>query len=126
MPREYKRFPVSLEVVLDFLSGKPQARISDLSISGGFIDSIVNVREREPVFFSLRGPTGEWVQLSGEVIYHLPNIGFGIRFTDLSEEKRTLIEQLILAHNGDPQSPGNWTNEGENAIARNNEAIDGC
>jgi hypothetical protein len=106
MPRQFKRYPISLEIVLDFLSGKREARISDLSMSGCFVDSIINVREGEPVAFNLNMPTGEWLHLSGEVIYHLPNIGFGILFTNLSEEKQRLLEQIIVAYGGEPQAPG--------------------
>lgn len=107
MPRQYKRYPISLEIVLDFSSGKREARISDLSMHGCFVDIIVSVCEGETVFFRLRLPTGQWLELSGEVIYYLPNFGFGIRFTDLLEEKQKLLEHLILAHGGEP-----WAQDG--------------
>ena len=104
MPRQYKRFPIALEIVLDFSSGKREARISDLSLSGCFIDIVVNVSVGETVFFKLCTPSGQWVELSGEVIYHMPNFGFGIRFTDLPEEKQKLLKQIILARGGDPRA----------------------
>ncbi len=102
MQRQYKRFPVSLEVMLDFTPAYRGARISDLSKSGCFIDTIVEVREGEIVDFKLRLPTEEWLQLSGVVTYYLPRIGFGVSFADLSEEKINLIEKIILAHGGQP------------------------
>jgi len=105
MPRQYKRFPISLEIVLEFSSGKREARISDLSMGGCFVDSIMNVSEGEIVSFKLRMPTGQWVELSGKVIYYLPNFGFGIRFTNRTEEKNKLLAQIILAHGGEPWTP---------------------
>jgi hypothetical protein len=106
MPRQHKRFPVSLEVVLDFTPAYRGSRISDLSLSGCFIDTIVEAREGELINFKLRLPTGEWLQLSGEVAYYLPRIGFGVLFTNLSEEKVNLLKQIILAHGGQPYEPG--------------------
>jgi len=102
MPRNYKRFPISLEIVLTFSSGKREARISDLSRGGCYVDIIVNVSEGETIDFRLQTATGEWMDLTGEVIYYLPNFGFGIRFTNLSEENQKLIEQIITDHGGDP------------------------
>jgi len=103
MPREHKRFPVSLGVVLDFLSGEPEARISDISVEGCFVDTIVIVPKGENITFRVHLPTGQWMQLCGEVTYCLPHSGFGIRFTNLSEEKQIiLLQQIILATGGKP------------------------
>jgi hypothetical protein len=102
MPRKHERFPISLEVVLEFTAAKREARVSDLGMGGCFIDTIVDARPGEAINFKLRLPTEQWIELSAEVIYHFPLIGFGVRFTDLTKEKITLLEQLILACGGLP------------------------
>ena len=102
MPRKHERLPLSLEVVMESSSGKREARISDLSMSGCFVDSIVIALEGETVAFKLCMPTGNWLRLAGEVVYCLPNIGFGIRFTNLTEEKQNLLELIIRANGGQP------------------------
>lgn len=102
MPRKFKRFHVSLDIVIDFTSGKREARVTDLSMGGCFVDSILMVIQGEKIVFRLRIPTGELLKLSGEIAYSLPRFGFGIQFDDLSEEQRFLLEQTILVYGGDP------------------------
>ena len=76
-------------------TGQLNARISDLSLGGCFIDSVSRVSEGETVRFKLRMPAGDWIQLSGVVAYTYPNIGFGLRFVDMSAEAQSKLEQLL-------------------------------
>lgn len=101
--RQNKRTNLSLEVTVEFSSGKREVRISDLSMSGCFIDSIAPVTQGESVIFMVRMPTsGEQLKLNGEVVYVFPNSGFGIKFTDLTEEEQNIIKQLIVERGGHP------------------------
>jgi len=101
-PRQHERTPVSLGIVLESASGKRDARISDISMGGCFVDSIAQVSEGETAVFQVHLPVGLWVQLYGEVVYLSPGFGFGLRFTRLAEEERILLEQVIIAHGGNP------------------------
>jgi hypothetical protein len=105
MPRQHKRFSFPLEIVLDFSSGRREARISDLSLSGCFVDILLSVSVGEHVSFRLRSPSGYWVDLTGEVVYCMPSFGFGIRFTNMNEVKQQMLEQIILARGGQPWDP---------------------
>ncbi len=101
--RQNERINISLEVAVEFSSGKREVRISDLSMSGCFIDSIAPVVKGESVIFMVRLlTTGEQLKLNGEVVYIFPNTGFGIRFTDLTEKEQNLIKQLIEERGGHP------------------------
>ncbi len=101
--RQNERANVSLEVTVECSSGKREVRISDLSMSDCFIDSIVPVIKGESVIFTVRMPaTGEWLKLNGEVVYVFPNSGFGIKFTDLTDEEQNFIKQLIVERGGRP------------------------
>ena len=101
--RQNERTNISLEVTVEFSSGKREVRISDLSMSGCFIDSIAPVVKGESVIFMVRMPTtGAQLKLNGEVVYIFPNSGFGIRFTDLTEEEQNIIKQLIEERGGRP------------------------
>lgn len=104
MPREYVRFPYPMEIVLEFSSGSREARVSDLSLGGCFVDSILDVNEGEAVTFDLRLPTGEWLKLSGDVVYTMPQIGFGIRFTGLSQEQTSQLADTIERYGGKPHA----------------------
>lgn len=94
--RRYERFSVSLSVVLDFTSGKREARISDISMGGCFIDSIVSVRAGEQISFKINFPAGHTTIIRAEVIYVYPGVGFGLRFVHFTETERKLLEQIIL------------------------------
>ena len=94
--RRYERFSVSLSVVLDFTSGKREARISDISLGGCFIDSIASVRAGEQISFKINFPARHTAVIFGEVVYVYPGIGFGLRFVHFTKTERKLLEQIIL------------------------------
>lgn len=100
MPREKDRIQIPIGIIMESSSGKREARISDLSMSGCFIDSIANVREGEIIRFKLSLAQGDTENLSGEVAYILEGIGFGIKFTGLSDEQQIIIDRLVLANGG--------------------------
>lgn len=100
MPRKYTRLHIPLEIVIDFSSGRREARVSDLSMGGCFVDSIISVTDGDTIAFELLLSNNEQMKLTGEVVYSMPNIGFGIRFNDLTEEQEFQLELLILKHGG--------------------------
>ena len=93
--RRNERVAVALETILEWSSGKREARISDLSLDGCFVDSMVSPPVSEVVILKVRMPTGEWLKLCGEVVYVYPGIGFGVLFTLISDEERLLLEKII-------------------------------
>ena len=96
------RVPISLDVILDFASGRREARVSDLSLGGCFVDSIVAVSAGEELTVSLRISDAEWLALRGVIVYTFPNTGFGVQFLDLGQEETSLLEHAILMHGGNP------------------------
>ena len=95
MPREQVRITYLTETALECMSGRREARISDLSVGGCFIDSIAEVRVGEEITFELRLPGGTFIPVSGRVAYVLAGNGFGVSFTSLPEESREVIEQMV-------------------------------
>lgn len=95
---------VSLEVVWQASSGKQDARMSEISMSGCFIDCRVPGRALgDQVEFKVHLPSGPWVALQGELVDEQYPIGFGLRFTNLSEGDKRLLAQVVTAHGGNPQ-----------------------
>ena len=45
--------------------------------------------------FEMKLPSGRWLSLHGEVIYHRRNHGFGVSFVELPEESRSMLQYLI-------------------------------
>lgn len=100
MSRQFNRISIPVEALLESVSGKREARISDLSLGGCFIDSIASVQAGEKLNIRLRLSEDDWLELRGEIAYALPGFGFGIRFLDLSESETLSLEELILAKGG--------------------------
>jgi hypothetical protein len=93
--RKYGRVPIILEAVWDGTAGRAQARTADLSEGGCFIDTVGQVAVGEPLELQLQTPSGDFITIQAEVIYHMPRFGFGIRFTEMSDEVRTRLTELI-------------------------------
>ena len=93
--RQHDRVSLLLDVVWEAAAGKYEARIGDITVDGCYIDSIGQVAPGELINFKVRLPSGLWIDLQGEVTYQFQGIGFGLRFTEMTEETRTLIVQAI-------------------------------
>jgi hypothetical protein len=94
--RGEKRWEVCLDAVWDGKSGNYDARVTDLSEGGCYVDSLSQAHIGEVLNLKLQLPSGDWVDLAGEVAHQTPDLGFGIRFTDLSTEQLEKIRALLL------------------------------
>lgn len=94
--RRHKRVPAVIAVIWEGASGGHEARTSDLSLAGCFIDTIGQAMPGETIRFKLRLPTGELV-LKGEVMFADPPTGFGVRFTAIPPSDQKQLEWLIKA-----------------------------
>jgi hypothetical protein len=95
--REEHRVPVSLEVSWEGESGRHKARISDISLGGCYLDTTGSAAPGEIIGLSIKLPDGEWLNLRGEVAYHLQNLGFSVCFTYLTDEEQYKLSQLITS-----------------------------
>ena len=97
---------VSLDIVWQGSSGKQDARMSEISMAGCFIDSRVLGRALgDIVEFKVHLPGGPWVSLQGELVKEDYPMGFELRFTRLTDGDCRLLAQVVLAHGG---NPGKW------------------
>src|SRR4029077_18768764 len=102
-PEERTPVPVSFDVVWQGSSGKQDARMSEISMRGCFLDSRVQGRALgDQVEFKVHLPGGPWVALQGELINEDYPIGFGLRFSGLTDANKALLAQVVIAHGGDP------------------------
>lgn len=93
--REDERVPLSLEARWDGAAGRHQARISDISMGGCFMDTTGQALVNEVVSLEIRLPSGEWLPLRGTVTFTQPHIGFSVCFTYLTDEEQRSLSQLI-------------------------------
>lgn len=99
-PKQIEQVNVSLDVVWHGRAGKYDARVSEISLEGCFIDSMGQEVLGETIDFKMHLPAGPWVTLRGLVTYQEYPIGFELRFTDLTAENKRLIAQVVAAHGG--------------------------
>lgn len=71
-------------------------RISDLSVSGAFVDSMVTVPAgtRLRMKFSLPSLVVDCV---GEVVHEMPQFGMGVRFLELTPLQKVALEEVVAA-----------------------------
>lgn len=93
--REDQRARVSIEAWWEGLSGRHQARVSDLSLGGCFIDTLGKADIGEFIVFAIKQPNGKWLHLRGQVASTDPNVGFSLAFTYLTEDEQNALVPLI-------------------------------
>ena len=94
--REDPRRVVSVEAWWEGLSGRHQARVSDLSMGGCFIDTLGRADVGEFMLLALKLPTGRWLRLRGQVAsVSAHETGFSVAFTYLTEDEQDALTQLL-------------------------------
>ena len=92
--RSQERLDVSLDAVWDGHGNRP-ARITDLSEGGCFVDTTGEAYRGERLTFRVQLPDTNWLELTGEVAHFGWPVGFGLRFIELSDEKRERLLSFI-------------------------------
>jgi hypothetical protein len=93
--RHDERVSTNLQARWDGLAGKNEARIEDLSMGGCFVNTRGCVDIGEIVGIEIQLPSGEWLQLRGEVASYMVGTGFGVLFTFLTEDEEQALRELI-------------------------------
>lgn len=70
-------------------------QITSLGADGCFVKTKAETSDNGTTYLSCWLPTGRWLKLRGSVTYRLPKIGFGVRFSDLTETEAELLDLLL-------------------------------
>lgn len=92
--RSDERIAINLPARWDGLSGEHQARIEDIGLGGCFVNTMSRVDVGEIISLEIKMPSGEWLQLRGEVISYQHAVGFGLQFTFLTDDEELALKQL--------------------------------
>lgn len=76
--------------------GALNARISDISVSGAFIDSMVTLPEGTVLRLKFSLP-GVEVDCPAVVMHDMPQFGMGVRFIDLTAEQQAALVEIVKA-----------------------------
>lgn len=98
--RASNRYPVELEVEWESSAGRLPGTISDVSLDGCFVLSSGDTNDGDTVKLFVPLADGMKVQFDGTVANHVYEIGFGVRFANLSAAQRDLLLQIVRESGG--------------------------
>jgi hypothetical protein len=90
-----ERTAVNIPVRWDGLSGMHEARLEDLGLGGCFVNTAGRVDLGEVVIVEIKLPSGDWLQLRGEVTSFQEGIGFGMLFSFLTDDEEQALRELL-------------------------------
>ena len=93
--RSDERVPTNLQAKWEGLTGGHEARIEDISLGGCFVNTVGRVDMEEVIVLEIKLPTGEWLELRGEVTSYEEGVGFGLLFSFLTDDEEYALRQLI-------------------------------
>lgn len=92
--RGSERFSLVLEIEWEGRNGRFDGTVSDISASGCFVLTGVEVSDGETVKLYLPMGDGMKAQFSGQITNHEDEIGFAVRFDPLSIAQKNVLSAL--------------------------------
>lgn len=102
--RAAERVQLSLDARWEGLLAQCTGTVIDLSTTGCFILTSDLAAHDELIRLEVDLPTGGIVYLWGEIVYKISEMGFGVRFTNMREADRAMLELLIDYARGQQES----------------------
>jgi CheY-like chemotaxis protein len=98
--REVERVPVSLRMSWGVTPQCPRdGTITSLSVKGCLIQTeLVDALTGKPIFLSFLSLDGNRMSLQGSVLYYLRRVGFGMEFTELTDQDKSKLRALVTHH----------------------------
>ena len=99
--RAHERLSHPLEGSWRGASGATRCRISDISLSGCFPQSLAMPKVGETTEVTIEFGPNQALTLTGDVAYAEQGMGFAVKFVDLDEDSRTALEEHVAGLKGD-------------------------
>ena len=93
--RRYDRSRLIVDVFFDGTDATGVASTKDISAGGFYMNTQANLPEGAVLLVRIPFHDGKQIVANAEVIYSNPARGVGLRFQNLSEENRELIEREL-------------------------------
>ncbi len=93
--RTHERISTNLPARWNGVSGTHEGRIEDLSLGGCFVNTGGRVDVGEVVGVEIKLPSGEWLELRGEVASYQTGIGFGVLFSFLTDDEEQALREIM-------------------------------
>ncbi len=69
--------------------------ITSLSPKGCFVQTKAAISEGAKLFINCWLPSRRWFPLHGQIVYHIPRVGFGLTFEDLTDNDHEMLNLLL-------------------------------
>jgi hypothetical protein len=93
--RAVERFSVNIEIGWEGLIGRKPGILSDISAIGCFVLSSGEVEDGENVKIYFPLTNGRKIQLWGEISNYVFEIGFAVKFIELSEAQKEFLRVFV-------------------------------
>jgi len=90
--RKWTRVETDLRACWETGAGVNEGTVVNCSSGGCFVRTEVEEPGEEPIKLRIQLPNGKHMNLWGQVVYYLPTMGFGLRFTNPSTANQLMIE----------------------------------
>ena len=98
--RSSNRYSLELDVEWESAAGRLPGTVSDVSIDGCFVLSSGDVTDGDRVKLFVPLADGMKVQFEGKVANHVYEIGFGVRFEQLTAAQRDILISIVRETEG--------------------------
>ncbi|MGQ0541151.1 MAG: PilZ domain-containing protein [Blastocatellia bacterium] len=96
--REHPRHSVTIDIDWENATGRHSGTLSDISTSGCFVLSSGDTEDGETVRLFMPLGEGMKIQINGEVTNHVFEIGFAVRFVDLTPAQKDFLYNFVAMH----------------------------
>jgi hypothetical protein len=95
--RQYDRSRLIVDVFFDGNDATGVASTKDISVGGFYMNTQANLPEGASLLVRIPLGDGRQIIANADVVYSNPGRGVGLRFKNLSDENRTLIESELAS-----------------------------
>jgi hypothetical protein len=93
--RKRDRVKTNLDALWEGVMITHKGTVVDISETGCFMLTPDEVKPKELVRVEIVLPNGQTLHLWGEVVYQIPDMGFGVRFTRTDESEHEKLEAFV-------------------------------
>lgn len=86
---------VDIDIHWEGARGRSKGTLNDININGCFVLCSGAVKDGEGVKVEIELPQKKMIVFRGEVVNHLDEIGFGMKFIDTGQSETRFLKRLI-------------------------------
>ena len=93
--RQHKRMRLVIDLYFDGHDATGVASLKEISLGGLYMNTSADIAEGALLHLRIPFSNGEQVVAKAEVVYTNPNVGVGVKFVEISDEDRALLDRKL-------------------------------